>query len=154
MLKNREGFTLVELMIVVAVIGVLAAIAIPNFLKFRLKSKTSEANSNLGAIRTTEIAYFAEWSCYVGGQALTPNGRTGVTAPDKIPWVANTRFTILGFAPEGNVFFSYSLNSPDFPNAESGFSAGAVGDLDGDGATSRFNITNRSTEIVRSGDAY
>ncbi len=52
-IRNRKGFTLVELMIVVAIIGILAAIAIPNFLNFRLKAKTSEAKSNLGAIRSS-----------------------------------------------------------------------------------------------------
>ena len=67
-IRNRKGFTLVELMIVVAIIGILAAIAIPNFLQFRLKAKTSEAKSNLGAIRSTEVAYFAEWDTYVGNQ--------------------------------------------------------------------------------------
>jgi len=52
MLKGKKGFTLIELMIVVAIIGILAAIAIPNFLKFQAKSKQSEAKSNLGAIFT------------------------------------------------------------------------------------------------------
>ena len=73
-LRNRKGFTLVELMIVVAIIGILAAIAIPNFLNFRLKAKTSEAKSNLGAVRSTEVAYYAEWNEYVGNQAFTPEG--------------------------------------------------------------------------------
>ena len=74
-IRNRKGFTLVELMIVVAIIGILAAIAIPNFLQFRLKAKTSEAKSNLGAIRSTEVAYFAEWNFYVGNQTPTPDRR-------------------------------------------------------------------------------
>src|SRR5512134_821853 len=105
-IRNRKGFTLVELMIVVAIIGILAAIAIPNFLNFRLKAKTSEAKSNLGAIRSTEVAYFAEWNSYVGNQALTPNDRTGgATMAGKFAWINGTRFSILGFAPEGNVFF-------------------------------------------------
>ncbi len=60
MLKGKKGFTLIELMIVVAIIGILAAIAIPNFLKFQAKSKQSEAKSNLGAIYTGEIAYYGE----------------------------------------------------------------------------------------------
>ncbi len=54
-LRSKKGFTLIELMIVVAIIGILAAIAIPNFLKFQAKSKQSEAKSNLGAIFTGQI---------------------------------------------------------------------------------------------------
>lgn len=62
MLRNRisKGFTLIELMIVVAIIGVLAAIAIPNFIKFQARSKQSEAKANLKAIYTAQKAYFAE----------------------------------------------------------------------------------------------
>ena len=56
MLKGKKGFTLIELMIVVAIIGILAAIAIPNFLKFQAKSKTSEAKTNLGAIFAGDVA--------------------------------------------------------------------------------------------------
>jgi len=63
-LRGKKGFTLIELMIVVAIIGILAAIAIPNFLKFQAKSKTSEAKSNLGAIFTGQISYFGEQNVY------------------------------------------------------------------------------------------
>jgi len=58
--KGQKGFTLIELMIVVAIIGILAAIAIPNFMQYQAKSKQSEAKMNLGGIYTSEVAYFGE----------------------------------------------------------------------------------------------
>src|SRR5262245_39596526 len=64
-LKGQKGFTLIELMIVVAIIGILAAIAIPNFLQYQLKSRQAEAKTNLGAIRTSLTAFQAERGCYV-----------------------------------------------------------------------------------------
>src|SRR5512144_2127084 len=63
-LRSKKGFTLIELMIVVAIIGILAAIAIPNFLRFQAKSKQSEAKTNLGGLFTVEIAYFGENNTY------------------------------------------------------------------------------------------
>ncbi|HPG26749.1 MAG TPA: prepilin-type N-terminal cleavage/methylation domain-containing protein, partial [Myxococcota bacterium] len=63
--KSKKGFTLIELMIVVAIIGILAAIAIPNFLRFQLKSKSSEGKVNIAAIRTAEESYLAEFGNYV-----------------------------------------------------------------------------------------
>lgn len=59
-MKNEKGFTLIELMIVVAIIGILAAIAIPNFMRYQAKAKQSEAKINLGAIYTSEVTYHAE----------------------------------------------------------------------------------------------
>jgi prepilin-type N-terminal cleavage/methylation domain-containing protein len=62
-ITGQKGFTLIELMIVVAIIGILAAIAIPNFLQYQLKAKTSEAKTNVQAIKTGMIAMSAERSC-------------------------------------------------------------------------------------------
>ncbi|MDP1769949.1 MAG: prepilin-type N-terminal cleavage/methylation domain-containing protein [Nitrospirota bacterium] len=76
-LRKQEGFTLIELMIVVAIIGILAAIAIPNFLTYQLKSRQSEAKVNLGAIKTSLIAFQAERGCYLG----IPSPALGVIAP-------------------------------------------------------------------------
>ena len=58
-IRNKKGFTLIELMIVVAIIAILAAIAIPNFLKFQAKSKQSEARTVLTGVYEAELAYFA-----------------------------------------------------------------------------------------------
>jgi type IV pilus assembly protein PilA len=155
-LRNRKGFTLVELMIVVAIIGILAAIAIPNFLNFRLKAKASEAKSNLGAIRTTETAYYAEWSMWVGNQAMVPNGGRANNG-DKISWSPvgdASRFSILGFAPEGRVFFDYNLEGTDWPSQTAGFTSNAEGDLDANGAVSTYTIGNTNTEIRHSGAPF
>ncbi len=63
-MRKTEGFTLIELMIVVAIIGILAAIAIPNFLNYQCKSKQSEAKQSLGTIAKNQEAYFAEHDGY------------------------------------------------------------------------------------------
>ena len=63
--KIAKGFTLIELMIVVAIIGILAAIAIPNFVKFQCRSKRSEAKTNLKAIYVAEESYRGENDSYV-----------------------------------------------------------------------------------------
>jgi type IV pilus assembly protein PilA len=73
----RRGFTLIELMIVVAIIGVLAAIAIPNFIKFQARSKTSEAKSNLKAVFTAQQSWYQERNTYGTGflgQSTTGSG--------------------------------------------------------------------------------
>ena len=65
LIHSKKGFTLIELMIVVAIIGILAAIAIPNFLKYQAKSKQSEAKVNLKGVFTSETSYFSENNTYV-----------------------------------------------------------------------------------------
>jgi len=64
--KKEKGFTLIELMIVVAIIGILAAIAIPNFLRYQAKAKQSEAKTNLGGIYVSEITYKSENDTFTG----------------------------------------------------------------------------------------
>lgn len=68
-MMQSKGFTLIELMIVVAIIGVLAAIAIPNYMNYQCKAKQSEAKSNLGSIRTMQEAYRAEHDTYANNTA-------------------------------------------------------------------------------------
>ncbi len=62
--RAQRGFTLIELMIVVAIIGILAAIAIPNFIRFQARSKQSEAKSNLKALFSAQKSYFQEHDRY------------------------------------------------------------------------------------------
>ena len=58
MKTNRKGFTLIELMIVVAIIGILAAVAIPGFMQYIKNSKTSEAKTNLNALTKGALSWF------------------------------------------------------------------------------------------------
>ncbi|MBU3952264.1 MAG: prepilin-type N-terminal cleavage/methylation domain-containing protein [Proteobacteria bacterium] len=79
LLLNKKGFTLIELMIVVAIIGILAAIAIPNFMSYQCKAKQSKAKSNLGTLRTNQEAYKAEFDTY--GNSLGAIGFTTTGSP-------------------------------------------------------------------------
>lgn len=72
--KNEKGFTLVELMIVVAIIGILAAIAIPQFASYRQKSFNSSALSDLRNLCTAEAALFAEYTRFGVTQEETAAG--------------------------------------------------------------------------------
>ena len=126
--KSKKGFTLIELMIVVAIIGILAAIAIPNFLRFQLKSKSSEGKVNIAAIRTAEESFLAEFGRYVSA-AVSPAAIPGAAKSPFYPvgGAPPADFDELGWAPEGQVFFQYAVAS-----SGSMLSISAAADIDAD----------------------
>jgi type IV pilus assembly protein PilA len=137
-LHNRKGgFTLIELMIVVAIIGILAAIAIPNFLRFQLRARSSEGKTNLAAIRTAEEGYNAEFGTYIP-TTLAPVALPGSAKapwPIPAPGPAGQNFDTLGWSPEGQVYFQYEVGAaiPAAGAPAPEFLAAAQSDLDNNG---------------------
>ncbi len=133
---KRKGFTLVELMIVVAIIGVLASVAIPGFMRFQLRTKSAEAKVNLRAIRTMQDAHAAQFGRYV---TAPPSPAAVGTAP--VPFAdmgsAGASFDTIGWRPEGLVYFQYAATS-----AGGAYMLEARADLDGDGAPQVWGISH------------
>lgn len=171
--RRRQGFSLLELMTVVAIVGILSAVAIPSFSDYIYKSRTSEATEFLGVIRLREESYRAEFGVYCptisGGSAsnvygsldahsnLLPNPDT--TRRNTKPFPGSTEWTQLGARPSGPVRFGYAVvaGAPaDAPatglgwttaNADFWFVARAVGDLDGDSTFCTFEIYSPTKNV-------
>jgi type IV pilus assembly protein PilA len=134
---GRRGFTLIELMIVIAIVGILAALAIPAFQRFQLRSKAAEARANLATIATSQHAYFGEFGVYIAASA-TPAGPEGA---NRRPWGGggSADFARIGYVPTGDLYFSYAV---DVDATGVAFTAAARGDLDGNGVPSEFGYVH------------
>jgi type IV pilus assembly protein PilA len=124
-IKEKKGFTLIELMIVVAIIGILSAIAIPNFMKFQCRAKQAEAKTLLSGIFTVETAYFGEYSKY-----------------------CTTKVT-LGFTPASPPRYYTSPTIAASTNLFTGFTATSGGVPSGQGTRDYWSIKNsRRTPLL------
>ncbi|MCK5632381.1 prepilin-type N-terminal cleavage/methylation domain-containing protein [bacterium] len=151
MKKIGRGFTLIELMIVVAIIAFLSVIAVPNFFKFLAKAKRSEAYMNLSSLYTAQKVYWAEHGEYSsklsgeGGIGWKPDGYKGGGASERFYYTYG-----FGQGSEGKNFFTGKLNTSNsymtMTKADKeGFVIAAVGDIDGDGKPDILTIDQNNT---------
>jgi type IV pilus assembly protein PilA len=167
--KNQKGFTLIELMIVVAIIGILAAIAIPNFLSYQARARQSEARTNLGGLYTSEVSFFGNSNTYTTdllAVGYSPNGTPrylyGFSADAALGAgsVANhhdtllLRTAILGLTPPGVPQYVNTAvvdsagvaqahaNLPVSTASAAAFTAAALGNIDTDATNDQMTVDN------------
>ncbi len=147
--SNKKAFTLVELMIVVAIIGILAAIAVPNFVAMQYRAKRAEVPSNVDGIKTAELAYDAAFDAFVVQTTYIPT-----VAPDKVQraWPSSgTGFATIGWAPDGNVRGQYQLAS----SSTTGFTVYGRCDVDNDDTNATFSATrDANSSMGTANDIY
>jgi type IV pilus assembly protein PilA len=155
--SNRKlGFTLIELMIVVAILGILAAVAIPAFINYIKRSKSSEASINIRAVFEGSVTYFdselsgtepgATYTHYLPPTVgKTPSEAASGTKFDirgvLSEFTANAVWTALAFAPNENFYYQYqwinAKGDDKLLNSDT-VTVMANGDLDNDSAFSTF----------------
>ena len=148
--KGQKGFTLIELMIVVAIIGILAAIAIPNFLAYQARAKQSEAKTNLGGIYTSQVGYFGEYNTYTGDFSLLGYTIAGSTGRYNFSVGASSGTTTsLGPSiPSGcSQHSNVGIASPTL-----GYTAGAVGNIDGDAVCDQWTMNDKKVLLNNTND--
>lgn len=170
---SERAFTLVELMVVVAIVGVLATLATYGVRKYLQEAKKAEASSMLVQIRAAEESYKDETFEYLGADSFANWHPTNTPGNGKNGWQSGTTsmtsvMTRLGVMPDGPVAYSYAVvagnggDMPDIPTrkrwdfpAATGpyYIAMAKGDLNGDG-TFTYALSHSDTTEIYVDDTY
>jgi len=128
---GASGFTIVELMFVVVILGILSTVAVVSFRKYSLRVKTNEAYSMLGMIRAHQETYKQEFSVYCDVSSSSHDGTSGssagtfpTSAPGQLPVAWGTspaEWVQLGVRPAGPVYFRYQTVAGVSPTVPSFF---------------------------------
>ena len=158
MRRRSAGFTLVELMIVVAIIGVLSSLAIYGIARYLKTAKTAEATRSLGALENGSRQQFGRETPWPPGSTNAdryehvfcpdaPKTPSAVPVATKIavPNAAWTTegWTCLKFVINDPQYYSYSYKSNSQTGTTAQYTATAQGDLDGNGTTSLYELMGR-----------
>lgn len=105
-LKGCKGFTLVELMVVVVIVGILAAVSVPVYTAYTKKARASEGQALVGVVASAEKTHFSENNVYLGG-----TGMGGTDDPFGINASQNSFFTTYTVATAANAFTVTTIGS-------------------------------------------
>jgi prepilin-type N-terminal cleavage/methylation domain-containing protein len=169
--RGERGFTLVELMIVVAVIGVIASIAIPNYQKFTARSRRAEMQNTLSKLRLFFKNTYDNGGTFLSTSTLTATGASAVNPDPAVPpgqagpW-DNSRvgWTDLPFPPEGRILmrYRYKITAPDvvefqvcanFPSFGTLFDCGDEG-VQGNYYYDEFFHGNGTSDVLEKPNAF
>ncbi len=156
---DKQGFSLIELMIVVAIIAFLATISVPQYLKYQAKARQAEVAVNLASLHTAMQAYFIEHGSYTnvlngeGGIGWKPEGYAGGGKTENFYYTYGFNFA---GAQEGVHYFTGKLETPKDSlgqsSAENGhFLVRAAGDVYGKGKSDVWTM-DESRKLVHEVD--
>ncbi len=149
-MRQNKGFSLVELMIVVAIIGILAAIAIPNFVAMQLKAKRSEVPGNVDGIKTAEMAYDAAFDGFIS-VSVEPSASTLSKALVDWPTTNPAGWSSIGWRPDGQVRGQYSAAT----SGTTDFLVTGTCDVDDDGSAAIYTASkDQNAKATTAPDLY